>query len=190
MGDVLTVAKARVSPLQRNSALDLYHRAFESGEIGAIAKAITLWESSATPGSFLLVARYEDEERADEAVEATSTSEAYAQLIQLMEAPADIQRYRIAGERGVPEYEVAIGSCLSLSVRSADPGLGWDLNAELARILDEIALLPGFLGSMHGRSAKVHEEVMSIALWADEDSYRASVPSHHLFVLNSYNRVA
>lgn len=190
MGSILTIASARVEPDERKRAVEVYRKAFVESGIGEVADAITLWESTAELGSYMVLVRYPSEEAADKGIEQASETDSLAELIQLADTPPDVRRYRIAGENRLKEHDVDLGSCLSLSVRQSDPGLGWDLNAELSRILEEIAVLPGFLGSIHGRSATVHEEVMSIALWRDVDSFLASVPSHHLFTLNVFQRIA
>jgi hypothetical protein len=190
MGAILTIARAQVSVSERDQAKALFRAAFLEGEIGQIADSITLWESMERLGDYIAIMRYPDEAAADKGVEASSQTEALADIIVLAETPPDIRRYRITRDKGLREDQVDIGGVLSMSVRQADPGLGWDLDAELGRILDEIALLPGFLGSIHGRSATVHEQVMGIAFWRDKDSFLASVPSHHMYDLGSFHRVA
>lgn len=189
MSGILTIGKARVEHFEREQAVSLYRDAVQTSGLSELAEAITLWESTETPGEFLALHRYAKEEDADRAFEIISSSESMAKVVSLADTPLDIRRYRIAGQKGLQEFEVDPGTILSISIRQADPGLGWDLDAELARILDEIAFIDGFLGSMHGRSVAVHEEILSIALWNSEGAFRESVPGHHLFTVSAYRRV-
>lgn len=154
-----------------------------------LAEAITLWESTKTPGDLMVIHRYANEEMADRSIELLSNSSFMGQIVSLVDSPPDIRRYRIAGERGKREFEIVLGQVLSVSIRQADPGLGWDLDEELARILDEISYIDGYLGSLHGRSVAVHEEILSIALWETEKAFCESVPGHQMFTVSAYRRV-
>jgi len=189
MSAVITVGRAEVEIHEREAVVAMYMQAVEESGILAVAEAVTVWESTEDQGAFLVLHRYADEAKADESIELLSTSSFMGQLVNLVDTPPDIRRYRVAGERGKRECDVAVGNILSLSIRQADPGLGWDLDAELARILDEIAFIDGYLGSLHGRSVAVHEEILSIALWENESAFRKSVPGHQLFTVEPYVRV-
>lgn len=189
MSAFITVGRAEVEIGERESVVTLYMQAVEETGLLALAEAVTLWESTEKPGDLMVLHRYANEEKADKSIELLSTSSFMGQLVNLADSPPDIRRYRIAGERGKRECDVAVGKVLSMSIRQADPGLGWDLDAELARILDEIAFIDGYLGSLHGRSVAVHEEILSIALWDNESAFRKSVPGHHLYTVAPYIRV-
>ena len=189
MSGILTIGRAKVELHERDQAVALYRDAVQSSGLADLAEAITLWESTETPGDYMALHRYARDEDADRAFEIIGTSESLAKVVSLADTPLDIRRYRIAAQKGQQEFEDDLGTILSVSIRQADPGLGWDLDAELARILDEIAFIDGFLGSMHGRSVAVHEEILSIALWSSEEAFRESVPGHHLFTVSAYRRV-
>lgn len=190
MGPILTIGRAEVELFERNQAKALYQEAVAKTGLAKIAEAVTIWESTEKPGRFLVIHRYADEASADRAIEQLSNSNFMSEIVSLADTPPDIRRYRVAGQSGSREFEVPIGKLLSLSIRQADPGLGWDLDAELARILEEIAFIEGFLGSLHGRSATVHEEILSLAFWDNEDAFRRSVPGHQLFTVEPFVRVA
>jgi hypothetical protein len=191
MAEVLRFIRGQAGPEVRDDVVEVFNEAKAEFERGGIRVQMTLWGADGIEEfTGIAIERFPDEAEIERAVELSSLSEFLPKLVALSPDPNDVREFLIAGERGANETEVPVGGWMSLSIRQADPGLGRALDAELSQVLDEIAALDGFLGSIHGRNIAVREEVASLAFWKDQDAFLASLPKHTLFDVEGYERLA
>ena len=91
--------------------------------------------------------------------------------------------------RGKRPERIAVGSYASFSFRVAQPGMGTELQSELARIFGELSMIDGYLGAMTCRNESLHEEVTGVVFWASQEAFKASLPSKVFYEVTLYQRV-
>ena len=150
---------------------------------------VGLWRSAESGGKHVAIYRYRDFASADAGLEAVSDHRSLTSAQSVLTTPADVHRCRYLCASGQPLTDAPIGTYLSLSVRTAEPGYGTDLAAEVERIFEELELIDGYLGSYIGMNDTLEEEVLGMVTWTQEHAFRSSVPMRPPYDVQLFRRV-
>jgi heme-degrading monooxygenase HmoA len=149
----------------------------------------SIWASLAEPTEFAMLNHYRAKEAAENALQLASEGDFLNLATRAFSSPLDIKQNIVTYERGTDPGDMARGSFMSLSDRSADPGHGPDLEAELKRIFTELEAIEGFRGAVVCHNCMLEEEVMGIVLWDKVEAFLQSLPSKILYEVKLYTRV-
>ncbi|HCE00546.1 MAG TPA: hypothetical protein DER07_05855 [Armatimonadetes bacterium] len=183
------VIRARVCP-EDHETLREYHRknCMVLRDVRGY-RSMTVWESTEDPEDFLMLLLFDDDRSADEGLKATTEAGPLVESMKRVCDPPDVRRTRLVSFWGPAPCLFPLGTVVSVSFRTADPGYGSDLVDELDRIFSELSFLPGFLGCAIGRNSALREEVVGLAFWRDEPSFRQSLPHKHPHQVRAYRKV-
>lgn len=189
MSGVLTLGFVR-SPLIDEGARDDLH----SHIVEAISPiegflSSSLWQSQSDSESFLLLNEYADEAAAESGFKAVMEGPLVQRIASSFASPMDLRRLSRTFSDGIMPNEVPIGKFLSISDRTADPGHGIDLEAELRRIFGELKLIDGYLGSQIGTNVALAEDVMGLVFWDTVESFMASLPLKVIYEVRLWHRI-
>jgi len=99
-------------------------------------------------------------------------------------------RLMVRGRVGCRPSKTPVPSYLSMSVRISDPGYETELVEEIGHIFEELQLIPGFLGAMHGNRDGLDEEVIGIVTWESPEAFSLSLPpSQYRYDVRLYERI-
>lgn len=102
----------------------------------------------------------------------------------------DLLQARIEKRMGAAPGKSKIGELMSISVRSAEPGLGSHILDELSDIFQSLTVIDGFAGCAYGRSVTLDEEIVGMAFWTDRRAFDRSLPKKTLYEVRLYQRIA
>lgn len=88
----------------------------------------------------------------------------------------NITTLSIVEQHGLRPLEMASGSFISLSIRTADPGRELELINDFKIVFGEMTVIPGLRGWAIGAQSDLAERLFGIALWDDEESYLSTLP--------------
>jgi hypothetical protein len=88
----------------------------------------------------------------------------------------NVLRVSTTTEFGAMKERLELCQYLSLVVRVSEPGYSKELQADLDRVFEESRVIPGFTGYVVGYRDTLEEEVIGIASWDGEESFRSSLP--------------
>ncbi len=189
MNEVLILAKLSVHKLDEPTSERYYQNILPvlKGVDGFLG--LGLWRGIAGDGSHLATYLYRDFESADQGLKAISGQRSFTSAQNVLTSPADVIRCRKVTSSGKSTTSAPLGSFLSLSVRTSEPGYGPELAEELERIFDEIQILPGFLGSYVGVNDGLDEEIVGLVTWSSEEAFRSSLPKRSPYEVKLFRRV-
>jgi heme-degrading monooxygenase HmoA len=189
VSEVLILAKLSVHKLDEPTSERYYE------QIVPILKAVDgfmglgLWRGTSGDGSHLATYLYRDFDSADSGLRAISGQRSFTSAQNVLTAPADVVRCRRLQAKGQRITDAPLGSYMSMSMRSSEPGYGKELAEELERIFEELQVIPGFLGSYVGVNDALEEEIIGLISWRTEEAFRASVPARSPYEVHLFRRV-
>lgn len=189
VNEVLVVAKLTIHKLDEPTAERYYEQvrpllADVDGFIG-----VGLWRGVEGHGKHLGIYRYRDFGSADAGLRTVSGQKSLTSSQSVLTSPADVHRCRTLCAIGQPLTDAPVGSYLSLSIRTSEPGYGSDLADEVERIFQELKLIGGCLGSYVGVNDKLEEEILGLVTWKSEHAFRSSVPMRPPYDVQLFRRV-
>lgn len=149
----------------------------------------TLWQAQSDADSFMLMNEYTDEEAADSGFKAVMDGPVLEAIASSFAEPMDLRRFVRAFSDGLGPSEVSMGKYLSISDRTADPGHGVDLEAELRRIFGELKMIDGYLGSQIARNITLEEDVLGLVFWDTVEAFMASLPLKVVYEVRLWHRL-
>lgn len=188
MPKTLVLTWVRVSDAEDEAVDAIRNRALDVLKTVDGLVSLTFWERADRIGSRLTIAEFDSLDAAGLAIERMSASEVLAELIQISESPPDLQRIFVSTSSGAGSSGVPIGGYASVSLRTADPGMGASLEQELGIIFQELSFIPGFVGSMIGHRELLEEEVVGIVFWENREAFEASLPKKVMYEVSLYRR--
>lgn len=189
MGAIVSVAELRKALVSSERILAL-HRKLTSilAPLGGL-QSCTAWQSQSDVDDYLVVVEYSDAVAGDRGLEAILSSEFFLEVATTFDEPMDLHRSIVVWEQGTALSDASIGKYLSISRRTAEPGMADELVAELKRIFAELTLNPGFLGCSVSQNQSLPEEVQGLAFWSDVASYMDSLPLKALYEVRLFHRI-
>lgn len=189
MPEVLTLGFVR-TPLIEERARDLLHDEIVQS-VSSIAGFVssTLWQAQSDLDSFLLLNEYANMSAADEGFKAVMDGPLVEKIASSFGSPMDLRRLVLSYSDGCSPSEVPVGNFLSISDRTADPGHGADLDAELRRIFRELRMIDGYLGSQIAKNVALDEEVMGFVYWNSVEAFMASLPLKVVYEVRLWHRL-
>jgi quinol monooxygenase YgiN len=188
MNELLVLVRGRLLPGKREAALAALRSAAAAGVFGKGTR-VSAWESLEEPDEFALFEVFQGERALERHLENMASSPLLLSLSEAVELPVDARSFVLNGSPAVLTG-ASVGDYASLSVRDTEPGLAAEVEAELDRIFAELRVIDGFVGSIRGRNLTLDEEVLGVAIWTSVEAYMKSLPSHPLYAVNIYRRVA
>lgn len=176
VADMLILARVQLNELDYLTVEDYANAA--RGRLAEVDGFVgmSVWQRNDDPLAIMIAYQYASLEAAECGLVALTGIRLLAEQQTADYRPADVQRVHIHKQDGGKLHEVPTGSFVSISSRLADPGYGADLDQEIEWIFDELRLLPGFLGSLHGPNDVLAEEIIALALWKTAEAFAASIP--------------
>lgn len=189
MSPIIILASVAVHELDVPN-MEAYYRKLQPA-LGRVEgfQGLSLWRNIGDRERHLVLYHYASIEAADTGLSALADGKLLAETAVVNKEPANVMRIIVLGQQGKAVQAVAPGQFLSLSVRVSDPGYGQELADELDRIFGELTLIPGFLGSVYGRSESLEEEVVGLVTWGTRQAFESSVPEGTLYEVKLYQRV-
>jgi heme-degrading monooxygenase HmoA len=189
VSEVLILAKLSVHKLDEPTSERYYEQIMPvlRGVDGFLG--LGLWRGTLGDGSHLATYLYRDPQSADSGLRAISGQRSFTSAQSVLTSPADVVRCRRLEARGLRITESPLGSYLSMSVRTSEPGYGAELAEELERIFAELQVIPGFLGSYVGVNDSLNEEIVGLIAWGSEDAFRTSIPTRPPYEVHLFRRV-
>ena len=147
------------------------------------------WQSSAHEEEVMILIEFREDCFGDEAMNRFSKDKLALDEAKLSDEPAELTVFDLDSSSGLRPADAPCGTLLSLSRRIAPPGYGIDLELELDSIFGYLSVIPGYLGHVYGSHMTVPDQVLGIALWASEDSFRKSLPKSTPYELKLYRKI-
>jgi len=178
VSEILILARVRINELDLPVVTDYYFDVKEklAGVPGCYG--LSVWRDEVDAEAFLVIYEYADLDAAERGLVALTEIRVLAETQAADFRPADVQRIRVGDFGGYRMSEVSPRADLSVSHRVADPGYGPELLAETEQIMTELALMPGYLGSVYGINDALEEEVLGLVAWSSREAFVASLPPH------------
>lgn len=149
----------------------------------------TVWQPANGGDGYLVLNGYQSLEAANEAQLRVTEGRFLAEAIQNFSNPLDIRQCTLVHQDGTPASGISVGQFMSLSDRSADPGLGPELETEIANIFGELKSIEGYLGSIVGHSLILPEEVIGLVFWDQREAFEQSLPRKVLYEVKLFQRI-
>lgn len=149
---------------------------------------IGMFQSVADESEMLGVAHFASDEAAVAAWDGMARSGLLLRMQETMLDTPNWQRFAVRHSYGQALGELAADAYASLSIRTAHPGHGRDLVDDLGDVFRTLGDLPGYLGGIGGTLVDLEDAVMGLAFWADEASFRKSLPSKTMYRIDLYRR--
>lgn len=176
MSEILILVRVRVDELDYVH-LEAYTDAARS-RLATVAgwHGLSVWRDTEDPQALLLCHEYTDVPAAERGLVALAGMPLLVEQGGAQLQPADVLRVRVLGRTGKRLSSCESPSYLSMSIRVADPGYGADLASEIDMIFQELAFLPGCLGSVYGENDVLTEEIVGLVTWASHEAFQSSLP--------------
>jgi heme-degrading monooxygenase HmoA len=190
MSEVAVLVKVTIDPVDVPNLKDYRHK-----NAKALKKAvpgfnsISVWQADGHPKNYMILFIYSDEASAEKGLQVSLD---LGPLVSSLKEPGvapEVRRGQAEILTGKRPDAIAVGSYASFSFRVAQPGMGNDLQSELARIFGELSMIDGYLGSMTCRNESLQEEVTGVVFWANHEAFEASLPSKVFYEVTLYQRV-
>lgn len=189
MPQVFSIARA-LGPIDGDNTIEELYRQLAGVMIGFDGLiSMTVWQAQSNPTEYLVVNHYATEKAAIAGFDELAQSDFFDKVAEQFDAPLDIQRAVVSYAYGLPPGDSPVGTYLSLSNRSADPGHGVQLEAELWRIFGELTVIDGFRGALIGHGMQLAEEAYGLALWDTVESFMESLPKKVLYEVRLFERI-
>ena len=147
-----------------------------------------VWQSVQEPHARLILFSYASEEAAQAGLVAISARRSLVERQGKGAEPADVMGLAVAHAEGALAHGLSQAAALSISIRIAEPGYGDKLVDAYLQTFAELAAIPGFAGLLVGVNQNLPEEVVGLAAWDDEGSFRASLPRQRVYQVKLYER--
>lgn len=190
MSEVLFIIRVQVNELDLLGVDSYFKNTREklSAVDGALGQS--LWRLSGSHDEMLLIQEFKDVESTERGLEAMAGMKLLVESQAEDFVPADLMRVMVRGRIGCRPSKTPIPSYLSMSVRISDPGYETELVDEISNIFEELKLIPGFLGAMHGNRDGLSEEVIGIVTWESPEAFSLSLPpSQFRYEVRLYERI-
>lgn len=151
-------------------------------------KGFSAWRSVDEDGGVLQVLRYVDQTVADNALKSLIESKVGPLVASFTIDPPDVVLVTPKHQKGVPFEEAPVGAQMSFVIRFSDPGQQEELEMDTELVLNELAYIPGYLGSFWGNNVALNEEIVSIVTWKDRESLQKSIPTSHRVKLQRWQK--
>lgn len=187
---VLVVAFGHLLPDHFETALEYSAKANETleGMDGFVSS--TMWRNMRNPDQVLLLSRYRDILAAEEGLNRLTEAGVLLQAMDALAAPPEAYRVVVHEHAGKWPETAPMGSCCSVSMRTADPGYGEDLMMDLTDVFGGMIMMPGFLGNVIGVNEAMPDQVFGVAFWTDVVAFNSSLPSDLPFEIQVFERAA
>lgn len=178
------------SPSQRMSQITGYINRLRrrlgktDGYYGASA-----WQSCSREDEMMILIEFREDCIGDQAMDRFSKDKLAVDETKLSDDPADLTVFDLDANAGVRPSNAPNGTFLSISRRVASPGFGPDLEAELESTFGYLAMFEGYLGHIYGTHSALPDQVLGLALWSSEESFRSSLPRREPFELRLFRKV-
>jgi hypothetical protein len=149
----------------------------------------SFWLQTDDPSKMLQVYEYASLEAAEQGLVRIVEGDLPIKSSEMMSGPADVIRMRVTAWHGDACQRTPLGSYLSLSIRTGDPGMGKQLDEDLEMVFGEMQVINGYIGAVRGCNDVLEEEIIGIALWNTEDAFRQSLPKKTLYEVKLYSKV-
>ena len=191
MSEILVLIRAHVPWTEietvYNSAQEMFHH---------LAKVIgfqgfSVWQESVYDGDSLIVLEYVDIDAAERGLECWSEALTKVKIKMPFDRPADVMRVEVDKRFGRHLSLCGPNTYLSQSFRIAEPGHVQELVNDVEMVFDTLAGMPGIISGVYGPNAALNEEIIGIATWLSEKSYRSSLPDRDWgYRIDFFNRLA
>lgn len=150
---------------------------------------ISLWQAVGEPKLHLLVFEYTDRASAEHGLAAMAEGKmALVERGMSVGAPFNVS-LDLTHQQGFTPHQMLPNQVLSAVIRGGNPGQHPDLDADLEMVMESLRQIPGFLGSGRGPRIGLEEEVISVALWDTEESFRVSLPPQPVYEVEAFRRL-
>jgi hypothetical protein len=156
--------------------------------VGGGLLGIGMFQSVADESEMMGIAHFETDEAAVAAWDGMVRS---GLLLRMQETMLDVpnwQRFQVRHRNGTSLAHLPADAYASLSIRTAHPGHGRELVDDIGDVLTTLESLPGYLGGVGGTLVDLEDAVMGLAFWADEGSFRQSLPAKTMYRIDLYRR--
>lgn|GEM_PF-1320260 len=176
MPETLDLIRIRINELDLAGVEDYYltarqHLASLDGFYGH-----SLWRGVGRPDDMMACFEYRDSDAAVKGIQLLSSLPLLASMQAAEYRPADLLRVQVEGRHGRKVSEAPRPGYLSMTIRVADPGYGQTLADQIGLIFEELAIIPGDVGSVYGFSEALPEEVIGLVVWSSEQAFASSLP--------------
>lgn len=151
--------------------------------------SLSLWARDRFANQYVLLRYLPERTLLDQALQFDAESKESAQLGDLYARSPNDTFLEMSGQIQRAAGTTGAGAFLSLSSRIADPGQAEVLQEEIGRILEELQVLPGYVGAIYGSNAGLPEEVLGIVWWDTRDAFFSSLPKRSTYEVQLYERL-
>jgi heme-degrading monooxygenase HmoA len=191
MPEVVVLVKVTIDPVDLENLKDYRHRNAKVLKKSVPGfNSISVWQSDGHPTNYMILFTYSDEESAETGLEVSTSIGPLVESLSKPVIPPEVRRGHAEYFIGKRPEKIDIGSLASFSFRVAQPGMGDDLQSELARIFGELSMIDGYLGSMTCRNESLQEEVTGVVFWSNREAFETSLPSKVFYEVSLYQRVS
>ncbi len=149
-------------------------------------QTVRLFKDFDNPTSFFLVSHWEDLESSEKASIAWSESDVLPEALGLLTTTPDRHIYTMYTEFGNTLGTMPLGTVAAVLFDTRSPGMGVDGLMSLTKLAEQLAVSPGFLGSVTLDDMAVEELMALIMYWMNYRTCREAVrpqERHHSRVL-------
>ncbi|RYG24846.1 hypothetical protein EON82_09265 [bacterium] len=186
MAETLIMVRVRLHPEDVDAATT-YTRAVKEALADVEGfQGAGLWQSVQDPLSRMILFSYASPEAAAKGLVAISARRSLVERQGEAAAPADVLGLIVVHTEGAFVHGLSQAAALSISIRIAEPGYGAELVDSYIQTFAELAAIPGFAGMLVAVNQNLSEEVVGLAAWDDERSFRASLPRQKVYQVRLY----
>jgi heme-degrading monooxygenase HmoA len=182
MNKVLVAAELYVDILEFTEMHDWLRSVIDERLEGL--KSIELWRKADEPGRYLVLSEYSRGGASEDALQWMADN----LLVSRLQSKESVPTVLCAAVRhSLPRQE---GACWMSWVNAwAAGGYEEEKLEELQNILSDLSYLPGFAGSLLGTDISTPSQVLSLAFWADPESFATSMPGMPAHEVRLYEKV-
>jgi heme-degrading monooxygenase HmoA len=153
-------------------------------------QSLTLWKDADFQDQYRWLSVHGTHEAAIAGMTAWAESEGIERLsVELQTAPSMMVQ-RIEYRHGSDPNRTTNGQAMSVSVRRADLGMGYQLEAEIADVFENMTYMDGYLGAFYGPSTSMEEEFIGVVFWTNRVAFERSLPQRPPYELRLLERIA
>lgn len=160
--------------LQKPSLLYQEFKGFHPDQPGLLS--LTIWESIQQPDLWLGLFHHDSEEHREASMVAFIESPLFDHLQKFMTDVPDIRVITVDAGSGSPAGATKVGDFLSVVTHDTPMGEGVFTAHEAVQIMRDMEAVPGWLGSMIGRSVVIENEVYNLSFWSDQEAMQTELP--------------
>jgi len=188
VGEVVTV-RVLVPAMRTQQFWEAYREVATAMKSVDGTLGVSLWSDLAQPESFVVVFEGANEAAAQTAISCAISSAAF---MGFSEPTIGADSYRWIHVRDVDGpliSEMPEGSYLSASLRVSEPGRDRELADDYRWVFDNLAVIPGYAGSLYGSINRINEHFLGLVWWYAREAFNASLPKKSPYELKLFRRV-